>query len=88
MRQSFNSYIERKKAEYGDKFDASGLNPDFIQYFENGARIEVENEFQKRRGTVGVTTGWRPCFLLMAQVNCMGSSDTIGSTDRVTRIIR
>ena len=88
MRRSFTEYLARKRKECVDKFDASDLNPDFIEYFENGARIEVENEYQKRRGTVGVTTGWRPCFLLMARINCHSSGDTIGATDHITRIIK
>jgi hypothetical protein len=88
MRRSLSEYVARGKQKHGDKFDTSDLNPEFIEYFENGARIEVENEYQVRRGTVGVTTGWRPCFLLMARCNCHSSSDTIGKTDRVTRVIK
>lgn len=88
MRRSYNDYVERKRREYGDKFDTSALNPDFIPYFENGARIEVTCGPCVRRGTVGVTTGWKPCFLLMPRCDSTSSSDTIGPNDKITKIIR
>ena len=60
----YDELIARKRAEYGDKFDASGLAPQFVGAFNDRSRIEVEprHSDRPRRGTVGVTTGWRPAF--------------------------
>ena len=41
MSRSFGEYLKRKRAEYGEKFDASDLAPQFIPYYESGERIEV-----------------------------------------------
>ena len=91
MRKSINAYTEKKLAEYGDKFDPSDLNPEFFRYYDSNERIEVEFTYgdtkEIRRGRIGVTTGWKPCFLLMARVNCISSSATIGKNARVLRVI-
>jgi hypothetical protein len=91
-KESFASFIERKRAEYGEKFDPSALEPVFIPYFESQARIEVvtkypEGEAYKRRGRVGVTTGWRPTFLLMHRISDVGSGDVLGPNDKVVKEI-
>ena len=88
--RNFTDYLKRKRAKYGDKFDPSDLAPEFIPFYENGARIEVENIHYNhtRRGTVGITTGWKPCFLLMARTNCRSSSDTLSRSDRVRKAVK
>jgi hypothetical protein len=86
--------IEYKKQSYGKKFSDKSLNKEFIPYFENGARVEVSfrnqagKEYEVRRGTIGITTGWIPCFLLMLKINSHGSSYTIGKNDKVLRVIK
>jgi len=86
--------LEYKKQSYGKKFSEKGLNREFIPYFENGARIEVSfrnssnKEYETKRGTVGITTGWKPCFLLMLTTRSHGSSYTIGKNDKVLRVIK
>jgi hypothetical protein len=74
MRRTYNQYTANKRAEYGDKFDPSDLNPAFIPALESGQRIEVKIYGEIKRGTVGVTTGWKPSFLLMLRSNSRGSS--------------
>lgn len=82
--RSYQEYIERKKAQYNGKFDASDLNPEFIPHFESKERITVQFSYgERRRGTIGITTGWKPIFLLMARKDSTGSSDTIGKDDKV-----
>ena len=83
MKRSFLELIMRKKNTYGAKFDASELNPAFIQAYESGARIKVDFGYEKKRGTIGVTTGWKPCFLLMLTKRSMGSSYTIGKDAKI-----
>lgn len=83
----YQQLIERRKAEYGTKFDASDLAPQFIKYYENQERIEVEFPYGRERGRVGVTTGWKPVFLLMHRVSDSGSSSTLRENDVVVSVI-
>lgn len=83
MKRSFLIYVMRAKEEHGDKFDASDLNPDFITAYESGERIKVDFGHEQKKGTIGVTTGWKPCFLLMLTKRSIGSSYTIGKTDKI-----
>ena len=76
--RNFKEYVAQKQRQYGEKFDASGLNPVFIRYFESGQRIKVCMYGEEVTGTIGVTTGWKPCFLRMRRSNAYGSSDCIG----------
>jgi hypothetical protein len=75
---------------FGEKFDPSDLAPQFVEYFESGERIKVETDHGEwrniRTGTISVTTGWRPAFLLIHRRNSDGSSDVLGARDRVTHV--
>lgn len=88
----YQKYIERQKLRYDGKdgrreFSDGCLNQSFVHAFNNGARITVSfrdgkrKEWARKRGTVGVTTGWTPCFLLMLTKRSRGSSLTIGQND-------
>lgn len=77
----YESFLARKRAEYGDKFDPSDLDPRFIDAFNTGRRIALNTWGERKTGTVGVTTGWKPVFLLMARRNCIGSSWTLSPRD-------
>lgn len=87
--RSFQSYIESKRREYGDKFDASDLARQFVPYFESGQRVKVDlGNDEILTGTIGVTTGWRPCFLLMRTSRSIGSTWTLGKDDKVVEVTR
>ena len=81
--KSYAEYITRKKVEYGNKFDTSELNQNFVKYYENGKRITVDFGYEKKRGTIGVTTGWKPVFLLMLTKRSLGSEYTINQKAKV-----
>jgi hypothetical protein len=58
----------------------------FKEYFR-GPRIKVQCGSEPPRfGTVGMTTGTRPAFLLMHRSNDMGSSDVLGPNDHVVAV--
>jgi hypothetical protein len=80
---NYNEYIARKRVEHGSKFDPSSLNPAFIGAFNSQERITVDFGYETKRGRIGVTTGWKPCFLLMLRVDSSGSSYTIGAEDKI-----
>lgn len=58
--------------------DYSNISKQFIPYYENGQRIKVQYTYGKdkevKSGTVGMTTGWKPVFILMLRSNSTGSS--------------
>jgi hypothetical protein len=90
MSSKFQNFVNRKTVEYGDKFDSSELSKQFIPYYETGQRIEVEFPYSEeiKRGTVGVTTGWKPCFLLMLRSNSLGSIYTLDDNCKILKVIR
>ncbi|MGH7174772.1 MAG: hypothetical protein ACREGR_00225 [Minisyncoccia bacterium] len=86
--RSFKEYLGRKQREYGEKFNPAGLAKAFVPFYENGKRIEVRFSCGTvKRGTVGVTTGWGPCFLLMLRKNSMGSMWTIDDKTEILKVI-
>lgn len=91
MQKSFNEYLKRKSKEYGDNFSDSGLAKQFIPYYESQERIEVDftsldgEVYETKRGTIGVTTGWVPCFILMLTKRSSGSSYTLRERDKIKK---
>lgn len=82
----FAQWLARKQAEHGDKWSAAELWPQFVPYFHSDTRIRVAGSFGTRTGTVGVTTGWKPGFLLMSRTSAHGSSDVLSQDDRVVAV--
>lgn len=76
----FDDYIDRARQLHGSKFDMRDLDKRFIQYYNNGQRIKVTSYGESKSGTVGVTTGWKPVFLLILTSRSHGSSHTLGKS--------
>lgn len=86
--QDYDGYIERKKQEHGSKFDPSALSKKFIPFYESGQRIEVKTPWGKlERGYVGVTTGWKPSFLLVHRRNDRGSSTLLSDEYEIVKTL-
>lgn len=85
--KNYQDYLERKTKEHGSKFDNSNLNKNFIKYYENNYRIEVDFGYEVKRGRLGITTGWKPSFLLMLTTRSVGSSHLINKDCKVLKII-
>ena len=83
---NFTDLVNRRTAQYGDKFDVSDLDKRFIAYYQNGQRIKVETCGMVMTGTVGVTTGWKPVFLLMRTSRSMGSSWILGTESKLLSV--
>lgn len=80
----YKSFVERQKYQWGDKFDTSELCEKFIPYFESGQRIIIKDKWGKEyRGYVGVTTGWKPSFLLCFRSNSYSSWYTLNDNDTI-----
>ncbi len=83
----YQMFLARKDAEYGIEFDDSNLASKFVPYFNSGKRIKVlTSDGRTLYGTVGVTTGWKPVFLLMRNSNRVGSSDLLSDSDRIVAV--
>jgi hypothetical protein len=82
----FQDFLSRKSREYGERFDASNLAPRFAPYLGTQTRIKVETCGIVKTGTIGVTTGWRPAFLLMVSSRSIGSPWVLGAGDKVLAI--
>jgi len=88
--RDYMNWFNQKAIEHGAKWDPSDLSMKFVKAFNTGERIRVKVYGEVKTGTVGVTTGWKPVFLLMARKNCFGSSvllthDVEFTTEPVTR---
>lgn len=84
MKRNYKEYIDNKMRRYGIEFDTSDLNKEFIPYFENGERITVKFSYGEiKRGTIGISSGWKPIFLLMLTKRSSGSSYIIGKQDKI-----
>ena len=78
----FSDYIDRKKEEYGSKFDDSDLADKFIPYYESQQTIKVKSSGETKYGKVGITTGWRPVFILV-HPGASGSGFTLSNSDEI-----
>lgn len=90
---TYTDYLTRAQRSHGEKFDSSSLAPQFITWFNTGQRIKVRTTYSSgetyiRTGIVGVTTGWRPAFILMHRSNAFGSSDVLDARDEVIAVQR
>jgi hypothetical protein len=86
--KQYTDYLARAKAKHGARFSAESLNPDFIRFYESGERVKVKTSWGHGFGTIGITTGWKPCFLLMHSIRSMGSSFIIGMDHKVIMVKR
>ena len=85
---TFKDYLTGKRADYGKKFDPSDLAEKFIPYFETGQRIEVKTEYGEiKRGYIGVTTGWKPVFMLLSRYDSHGSSELLSKKTKIIKAI-
>lgn len=84
----YNDYLARQTVRHGDKFNPGGLDSRFVPYFEMGTRVKVRTCGMDLTGTIGVTTGWGPCFLLMRTARSAGSSWTLGPKDAILAVKR
>jgi hypothetical protein len=83
----YEQFCERKQREYGETFDPSSLAPEFVPYFNSGQRVRIRFSYgEEMTGTIGVTMGWCPVFLLMLRSNDHGSSWTLKDTDEIVAV--
>lgn len=80
----FDDWEWRARSKWGDKLDTSQLDPRFISAYNSGERVRVEDYGMVRTGTVGITTGWRPVFLLLFTWRSLGSWFTLGDCSQFT----
>ena len=89
MSRSYAEYVARAQRKYGERFSDAELARKFVPFFESGARIKVRLRWgEEMTGTIGATTGWRPCFLLMRRSDSIGSPWTLSEADEIIAVQR
>ena len=88
MDRSYADLVYRRQREYGERFSEADLDKRFISFFESGERIRVFDLDQEITGTVDVTTGWKPAFLLMRRSSDMGSGILLGPKTKILAVQR
>lgn len=84
-----NDLLTRGQQTHGIKFSPEDLSEKFVPYYNSGQRIEVEfPDGTIKRGTVGVTTGWKPIFILMLTKRSRGSSWSLHDSDKIKGVIK
>lgn len=85
--RSFTEKIRGGKEQYGEKYSSDALARKFVPYYENQQRIKVMfPDGSTACGTVGATTGWIPCFLLIKRSTDLGSSTILSEVDRIVAV--
>lgn len=88
--RNYEDYLKNAIEKHGEQFDSSKLSKKFIKYFENEQRIEVKRPYKDEsnlRGYVGITTGWRPSFILLLKSNSTGSSELLDERYEIVKEI-
>lgn len=68
--------------------DTSNLSVQFEPYYHSNQRIEVLTPYGDTiRGYVGKTTGWKPCYLLLAKSNSISSSELLTDNYKIIKLI-
>lgn len=83
--RNFKEYLKKKQQDL--KFDSSELSKQYIPYFENGQRIEVDFGYEIKRGYVGVTSGWKPSFILLLRSDSIGSSYLLNDSHKIVKTL-
>jgi len=84
--ERWNQYIDGRRSSCPN-LDTSELLEPFRDAFISRQRVEVAGRFGTRRGYVGITTGWRPAFILLHNSISVSSGDVLGPDDKITKYI-
>ena len=80
-------YLEIKEREFGREF-VPPVNADLLsEYVNSGIRLEVDADGCIERGFIGLTTGWRPCFILLRTKRSSGSGICLDGNVKILRIL-
>ena len=84
--RNYRETIKTRKDTYVN-FNESALAPEFIPYFNSQQRIKVQFEYGGiKTGTVGITAGWKPCFLLMLTGRSLPYGVGLSSKDTIIAV--
>ena len=69
--------------------DYSDIATQFASYYNKDIRIKVAfcdkkgKVYETKTGTVSMTTGWKPAFILVLRKNSRGSSHILSANDKI-----
>jgi hypothetical protein len=79
----YTQYLSDKFNKFGLLFNDCFLSQQFVPYFESGQRIIVQTRWETVRGYVGVTTGYKPSFLLLPRKDSISSPILLSDEDKI-----
>ena len=79
----WEQWLTRKRVEHGDKFVPPTNAELLAPYLHTGQRVEVVMHDTVQRGFIGITTGWKPIFILLRTKRSTGSWMTLGGNVRI-----
>ena len=90
MSTRYEDMVERFTKKHGDKFSEQDLDQRFRPFYDSQQRIQVQyvktiND-PKHYGTVGISSGWKPTFILMNNVRARSSSVTLNRNIDITGV--
>lgn len=86
MNTEYESFLHRSNVRWGSDFNPVDLDQRFVPFLRSQARIKVDTCGMTVTGTVGVTTGWKPVFILLRNSRSIGSSWTLGPKDKIIAV--
>lgn len=86
----YEETLLRKRSQFGDKFDCSELaavSPAIREAYNSRHRTRIQfPDNSTADGYVGITTGWRPAFILLYNKRSISSAIVLGPDDHVVRV--
>lgn len=86
MYSHYEEFIDRAKRQHGKAFSDADLCEKFKPFFRSGQRIKVSYFGDVVTGTVSVTTGQKPVFILMRNSRSIGSSYTLSDRNEILAV--
>jgi hypothetical protein len=74
----YEDTIALLRERHGEELSLTSLDPRFVPFYNNGLRIRVREAGVERTGTVGISGGRWPTFMLMLQARSIASSVPLG----------
>lgn len=85
--RNYHDFVNRQRRQFGPSFVEPVGAEHFGPFLHTGQRVRVRFAYgEELTGTIGVTTGFQPAFLLMRTSRSLGSPYTLGEGDRIVAV--
>ena len=84
----WTQWIDDKKLRWRESFVPPEGSETLARYCGSEQRVEVDNDGHIVRGFVGITTGWKPSFILLRTKRSIGSWILLGANTKVLKVLK